>query len=36
MASNEENERKIDFSVYGKELLPMPPHVHDIVWIIVE
>ena len=30
MASNEENEGKIDFSVYGKELLQMPPHVHDI------
>ena len=30
MASNEGNEGKIDFSVYGKELLQMPPQVHDV------
>ena len=30
MASNEGNEGKINFSVYGKELLQMPPHIHDI------
>ena len=30
MASNEENEEKIDFSVYGKELLQMPPHIHEV------
>ena len=27
MASNEE---KIDFSVFGKKLLHMPPHIHEV------
>ena len=30
MASNEGNEDKIDFSVFGKELLQMPPHIHEV------
>ena len=30
MASNEGNEGKIDFSVFGKELLQMPPHIHEV------
>ena len=30
MASNEGNEEKIDFSVFGKELLQMPPHIHKV------
>ena len=30
MASNQEKEQKIDFSVFGKELLQMPQHVHEV------
>ena len=30
MALNEEQEQKIDFSVFGKELLQMPPHIHQV------
>ena len=30
MASNEGNEGKINFSVFGKELLQMPPHIHQV------
>ena len=27
---NEGNEGKTDFSVYGKELLQMPPYIHEV------
>ena len=30
MASNQEKEQKIDFSVFGKELLQMPQHIHEV------
>ena len=30
MASNQEQEQKIDFSVFGKELLQMPQHIHEV------
>ena len=35
MASNEGNEGKIDFSVYGKELLQMPPYVHEVYGLLL-
>ena len=30
MASNQEQEQKIDFAVFGKELLQMPQHIHEV------
>ena len=30
MASNQEKEQKIDFTVFGKELLQMPQHIHEV------